>query len=95
MLVKIEDDIVEKMENANDNLMSNFDHKVNKEIEQQLKENYNLKADYPGWNFFGECWYKDDSFYCRVKCYRETVGYYKANTPEELMEEISNIYGYE
>jgi hypothetical protein len=95
MLVDFDNDPTENMENAvNGNLMSNFDHEVNKDVEKELIENGNLKAYYPGWEFYGTCWYQNNSFYCRVIRYRNIVVYYKANTPEELMEEISSIYGY-
>jgi hypothetical protein len=78
---------------ADEDLMSNFDHAVNKEIEKLLIEN-NMKADYPGREFHGTCWYHENGFYCRVMRYGSVVGYYKADTPEELMEEVSSIYGY-
>jgi hypothetical protein len=94
MLVDFDADPTENMDDASDELMSNFDHEVNKDIEKELIENNNLKASYPGWEFHGICWYKDNNFYCRVMRYHSIVGYYKADTPEELMEEISGIYGY-
>ena len=87
-------DPLEGKTNADDDLMSNFDHIVNKDIEKILIENNNIKANYPGWEFHGTCWYHENMFYCRVMRYGSVVGYYNAETPEELMEEVSSIYGY-
>jgi hypothetical protein len=74
-------------------LMSNFDHEVDKDIENKLRVNNNLAAKYPGWEFHGTCWFYEGMFYCRVMRYGLVVGYYNAKTPEELMQEICGIYG--
>ena len=95
MLVEFNLDPTENKEVCDDELMSNFDHEINEEIKNKLIENSNLMAGYPGWEFHGECWFNEGMFYCKVMRYKSCVGYYKAETPEELMEEISSIYGYE
>jgi hypothetical protein len=75
-------------------VMSNFDHSIDKKIETQLKNKLSY-ADYPGWDFHGTVWYENDMFHCKVMQYRCHVDTISAETLDEIMEEVSDKYGYE
>jgi hypothetical protein len=77
-----------------DEIMSNFCYEVDKNIENAIKDKQ-LWAGYVAWNFFGEVWYADEKWHCDVKQYKMYVDTISAETPEELMEKVSDIYGYD
>lgn len=81
-------------ENCSDVLMSNCDRKIDQEVAQKLKE-HQAVADYTGWNFCCTCWYEDGKYYAAV--YRHGVhrNTFDAETPEQLMELVSNRYGWD
>ena len=73
-------------------VMSNFDHTIEKEIEEAIKgEPY--WSQYAAWNFYGQIWWENDMWHCLVRCYgteRETIS---ALSLEEIMIEASAKYG--
>lgn len=83
----------EDWEDVGESLMSNFDREVDETVAAKLKEGPYV-ADYPGWDFHAVCWFKDGLYHARVKCYQVVRGFYSAATPAELMEVISEEYGY-
>jgi len=73
--------------------MSNFDHEIDKGFEDAIKAE-SCFGRYAGWNFNGRVWW-DDCFHCEVWTYciqRETI---HADTLNELMEKVSDEYGWE
>lgn len=77
-----------------DELMSNFDHQIDRAVEEELKNGRKF-AGYPGLNFYGKVWWTGKIWACEVwryGSYRETV---TAETLEELKEDICMEYGYE
>ena len=79
-----------------DSIMSNCDHEIENEVVDILKREKRW-ASYPGWNFWGGVWWnrKRKKWACMVKCYREHVNTIYADSPEELMKEVSDEYGYD
>jgi len=75
-------------------IMTNFDHSIEKDAETRLK-NENIYGDYPAWNFHGKVWFEQDEFHCEVWQYGNIKEIISANTLEELMNQVSNQYGQE
>lgn len=75
-------------------VMSNCDHQVEEWAEEKLKSG-NFLGNYPGWNFHAQVWWDGSQFAGRVKTYRVVRGTYRAATLAELMEVISDRYGYD
>ncbi len=75
-----------------EDLMSNFDHEVDAEVAQRLRTEQVL-APYPGWDFHADCWFADDQFHAAVFVYHVHRATLSADTPQELMELVSNEYG--
>ena len=83
----------EDYELVSDEIMSNFDHEINKDLAEKIKEE-NIVAEYPAWNFFGRVWYdkKDRTYKCQVMRYNshvETV----SGSLEDIMTELDMTYG--
>lgn len=78
----------------NEDLMSNYDHQVNKEVESLIKNN-KILVDYPGWNFHAQCWFDNEKFHAAIKVYQVEQEILSADTPEELMEIVSLKYGWD
>lgn len=77
-----------------DDVMSNFDRQIEKDIEKELKETLSY-AGYAAWDFHGDVWYEDGKFYCEIWRYHCHVNTLEADTLEEIMEEASEKYGYQ
>ena len=75
-------------------LMSNFDHVVNQDVAQRLRDG-NCYAAYPGWNFHALVWFADGKFFCEIWRYRSYVESFCAESPEDLMRAVSDKYGWE
>ena len=75
-------------------LMSNFDRVIDKETEQAIKCN-ELFSRYAGWNFNGLVWWQDNKWLCEVWCYGSWRETFVCDTTEEIMENVSDGYGYE
>lgn len=74
-------------------LMSQIDDSIDQDIADRLKVEEGSVASYFAWEFYADVIFEDNQFKARVKRYRDVVGWYSANTPEELMQRISNVYG--
>jgi hypothetical protein len=77
-----------------DELMSNFGREIDKETEQAIKGK-ELFSRYAGWNFNGLVWWQDNKWLCEVWCYGSWRETFACDTTEEIMEEVSDEYGYE
>ena len=73
-------------------LMSNFDHEIDEEVEAKAKAT-NIVVEYPAMNFYGSVWFEENTWYCKVLrygCHVETI---KGDTPKDIMEEATDEYG--
>lgn len=77
-----------------DTVMSNFDKKIDRDVENELKNN-ECFSQYAGWNFCGYVWYKEDKFYCEVWQYNSYIETVVENSLEEIMATVSSDYGEE
>lgn len=77
-----------------DELMSNFDREVNAGIADQLRSR-DVMARYAGSNFSADCWFADGQFHAAVHRYHAHVATMSAETPEELMDLVSDEYGWD
>ena len=79
-----------------DSVMSNCDHEIEGDEAKILKEEKKWSA-YPGWNFWGGVWWnrRRKKWSCVVLCYHDHVNTIHADTLEEIMQEVSDEYGYE
>lgn len=75
-------------------LMSNFDHEVDQDVAQELRNNQAM-AKYAGWNFNADCWFADGQFHAAVHVYGVHRATVSADTPEALMELVSNTFGWD
>lgn len=77
-------------------LMTNFDHEVDEKVATEMKE-AQIVADYPGWNFHATCWWDGarGTWMAAVRCYRRLMATYAAETPKQLMDEISGAFGHD
>lgn len=74
-------------------VMSNFDQIIDRDVEKLLKSSDYYTA-YPAWNFYGEVWYDGENFHCQVEQYHAHMDTIIATTLEEIMEEVSDQYGW-
>lgn len=88
------EDRPEELENAGEEVMSNFDHEINPEIVKKLREG-GYYADYPGWNFHGQVWYDNGKWKCAIRRYCAHVETIVADTLEEIMGQASQKYGHD
>lgn len=72
-------------------VMSNFDHIISKEVEQLLRAG-GCYADYPAWNFHGTVWF-DKMFKCEIWRYCSHVATLEAVSLQEIMDEASKRWG--
>jgi hypothetical protein len=75
-------------------IITNLDGSIDRETEKKIKGK-KLYASYPAWNFYGGVWWEANQWHCAVKQYHHFMGTLSADTLEELMEEVSDKYGYE
>jgi len=83
-----------EFEGIGESVMSNFDHTIDTEVAEKLKEG-KYYSDYPGWNFYGEVWYDSGKWKCEIRRYHVHVETIMADTLEEIMEQNSEKYGYD
>ena len=76
-----------------DDVMSNFNHSIEKDIEEKLRQG-NCYAGYAAWDFHGDVMYKDDKFICEIWRYQALVDIIEAKTLEGIMEEASDKWGW-
>ena len=87
---------LDKMEMLEDDVMSNFDHNIDRNIEKKLRNNPNkYYSNYPGWNFCGYVWFNGKQFINQVWVYNSPVKEIKADTLDEIMNETSSEFGYD
>jgi len=74
-------------------VMTNFDHTIDNEVAGILMEKP-FYAQYSGWNFCGYVWWDDGMWACEVMQYNATMEVVRAETLDEVMEIVSDRYGY-
>ena len=75
-------------------VMSNFDHCIDEEIANKLKETKSY-ADYPAWDFHGSVWYEDGKYHCQIKRYGSHIDTISNEDLQEIMDEASGEYGWD
>lgn len=93
-IVRIEYSKVPDDYERTDELMSNFDHSVNKNVEREMLTSKKYSS-YPAYNFFGKVWYENGLWYCEVWVYGSHRGTVTGDSPEDIMNTLSNQYGQE
>jgi hypothetical protein len=74
--------------------MSNADGQVNQEVAARLRNEQGL-AEYTAWNFHAECWFADGWFCAAVYTHHVHRATFTARTPEQLMRDVSDAYGWD
>ena len=77
-----------------DEIMSNFDMKINEETALAIK-NKKLFSRYAGWNFNGKVFWLNNQWNCEVWVYGSPQQIISADTLKELMTDVSDEYGYD
>lgn len=77
-------------------VMTNFDHSIDEDLAKKLKRR-KWYSQYAAWDFCGYVWWdrKTKDWNCEVWSYhvhRETVS---ANSLQEIMDKVSEDYGYD
>lgn len=82
-------------EETDDAFCSNFDGIINADVVAKLKTE-NLKASYPAWDWHGTVWFDKQfqKFCCKVMRYGSHINTIYADTEGELVNEVSNRYGW-
>ena len=81
----------ENLEYIPDSVMSNFDHEIDHDVEQKVKQGGHY-ADYPAWNFHGTVWF-DGKFKCEIRRHHCHIATLEAETLQEIMDEASASWG--
>lgn len=74
-------------------VMSNYDHEINRERAEALKAQPGDIAPYPGWNFFGKVYFESDRYHCAVWVYGSQMATVSADSLEEIMETVCDEWG--
>lgn len=74
--------------------MSNFDHTVDQGFAEALQGG-KVYGRHAAWDFNGIVWWDGEKFAEEVWVYRSPAEVMRADSLEELMEAVSNRYGYE
>lgn len=84
-----------KTENSTeiDEIMSNFDNEINREVEKTLKSG-SYFAQHSAWDFCGYVWWDDNKFKEEVWFYGAHVCTHVAESLEELKESVNNEHGW-
>jgi hypothetical protein len=75
-------------------VMSNFDREVDDDVAEYLKAHPKTTAGYPAWDFNGRVWF-DGNWKCEVWQHRCPVEIMEAASPKDLMDSVSEKYGYD
>lgn len=75
-------------------IMTNFDGSINRKVEEVLKSSFTY-ATYPARDFCGHVCFEDNKFRCDVLVYHSMIDTIYADTLEDIMEQVSEKYGYE
>lgn len=81
------------LEYDGDEIMSNYDGLVMEETVSAIKGN-KFYSHYSGWHFNGKVWFQDNRWHCEVWQYHSHMETISANSPQELMTNVSDKYGY-
>ena len=75
-------------------VMSNFDHEIDREVERELKERESV-ACYPAMNFCGWVWWSRASqqWLCCVMRYHQHVATLRSESLEGIMEQACEEWG--
>jgi len=73
-------------------IMSNSDHVIDYDVVERIKASGEV-AEYPGWNFFGNVFFKDNKWYCNVWQYGSVTDLIVSDTIENLKSEVCSRYG--
>ncbi len=76
-------------------VMSNFDRKIDVSVVAHLRNNPGTCATYHAWDFQGQVWHEDGRWKCEVWQHRQPVAVCDAASPLELMNLVSEVYGYD
>lgn len=75
--------------------MSNFNHSIDDDCEEQLRANENkVYCHHAAWNFCGYVWFENGKFHEQVMRYKNIIDELSADSLEELKEEVNSTYGY-
>ena len=72
--------------------MSNFDHSIDKGLNEKLKSGP-FYADYAAWNFHGDVWFQNEKFYCKIMRYKLHINTITADSLEDIMKIASDKHG--
>jgi len=89
--------LIERVKNegyrhANEDICSNFDHEINQELAEKMKEE-KIYADYPGWDFHANVWFMDGKYHCLVSQYHQVVDHITDESFEKIKETVCSKYG--
>ena len=73
--------------------MSNCDHSIDDGLAEALRVD-NVYAQYSGWDFCGYVWAEGDHFICQVWRHHSPLEEITEDTLQEIMETVSDKYGY-
>ena len=86
--------IITTYEELPETVMSNCDHSIEHDVAEKLKTG-KYYSQYAGWNFCGYVWWNENKWSCEVWTYHSHVDTIHGETLEEIMEKVSQEYGYE
>ena len=75
-------------------IMSNYEREINQEIAEAIKGK-NMFSRYSGWNFSGLVWWENGEWFCEVFTYGFFQETFVGDTLQEIMDLVSNSYGYD
>jgi len=86
---------IDEMEQLEDDVMSNFDHVIDEDVANQLRERPNeVLATYPAMNCCTYVWFNGEDFTAQIWTYRtpreETTG-----SLQDIMDYVCGEYGHE
>jgi hypothetical protein len=82
----------EELIETEDDICSNFSHKINKKVLDQVKTG-KFFACYPGWNFHAQIWFQGGQFHAEVWRFKSHIETVSAPTFDEVKSEICEKYG--
>jgi hypothetical protein len=73
--------------------MTNFDHSIDPGFEQRIRAE-KVWGRHSAWDFNGRVWFEDGVFHEQVWTYGTPDDHFTAETLTELMEIVSDVYGW-
>lgn len=77
-----------------ESVMSNADHTIEEDVAKELKKG-SFYAQYAGWNFCGYVWWNENKWSCEIWQYNSHIDTVQGDTLQEIMDKVSEEYGYE